>query len=76
MGVKSKTLLSEIDQVDKLKEEFLNEPINEEISISVLDLLAEYEDEGISVIQELIRDSHIQNQKIKLHTLELINRNK
>ena len=69
-------MISEIDQVDRLKDQFLDDSINEEISISVLDLLAENGDEGIAVIQDLIRDSYIQNQKIKLYALELIKRNK
>jgi hypothetical protein len=76
LGVESKSLSNGLDQVDRLKDQFLDDSINEEISISVLDLLAENGDEGIAVIQGFILDSHIQNQKIKNYALELINRNK
>ena len=67
---------SDLDQVDRLKGQFLEDSINEKISKSILDLLAENGDEGIAVIQGFILDSHIQNQKIKNYALELINRNK
>jgi hypothetical protein len=69
-------LISEIEQVDILKDQFLDESVNEEVRISILDLLAEYGDDGIAVIQDLILDSYIQNPNIKKHALEIIKRNK
>jgi hypothetical protein len=74
--VTSTRFSSDLDQVDRLKGQFLEDSINEKISKSILDLLAENGDEGIAVIQGFILDSHIQNQKIKNYALELINRNK
>jgi hypothetical protein len=74
--VTSTRFSSDLDQVDRLKGQFLEDSINEKISKSILDLLAENGDEGIAVIQGFILDSQIQNQKIKNYALELINRNK
>jgi hypothetical protein len=74
--VTSTSSSSDLDQVDRLRDQFLDDSIDEKISKSILDLLADNGDEGIAVIQGFIRDSHIQSQKIKNYALELINRNK
>jgi NaMN:DMB phosphoribosyltransferase len=74
--VTSTSSSSDLDQVDRLRDQFLDDSIDEKISKSILDLLADNGDEGIAVIQGFILDSHIQSQKIKNYALELINRNK
>jgi hypothetical protein len=61
------------NQIDYLKEQILEDYIDDDdAKISIIDLLSEYDQEGIDAIREIILDPSIKNQKIKDYGLELI----
>ena len=61
------------NQIDYLKEQILEDYVDDDdAKISIIDLLSEYDQEGIDAIREIILDSSIKNQKIKNYGLDLI----
>jgi hypothetical protein len=61
------------NQIDYLKEQILEDYIDDDdAKISIIDLLSEYDQEGIDAIREIILDPSIKNQKIKNYGLDLI----
>ena len=61
------------NQIDYLKEQILEDNVDDEdAKISIIDLLSEYDQEGIDAIREIILDPSIKNQKIKNYGLDLI----
>ncbi|MGN6624838.1 MAG: hypothetical protein ACTHKK_11905 [Candidatus Nitrosocosmicus sp.] len=59
-------------QINYLKEQFLENDIDDNAKISIIDLLTEYNHEGITAIKDLISNPRLQNQKIKKYALEII----
>jgi hypothetical protein len=59
-------------QIDYLKEQILEDNIDDDAKISIIDLLLEYEHEGIDAIRDVIINPSIKNQKIKNYALDLI----
>ena len=59
-------------QIDYLKEQFLEDNLGDEAKISIIDLLSEYNHEGIAAIKDLISNPLLKNQKIKQYALENI----
>ena len=61
------------NQIDYLKEQILEDNVDDDdAKISIIDLLSEYDQEGIDAIREIILDPSIKNQKIKNYGLDLI----
>jgi hypothetical protein len=60
------------NQIDYLKEQILEDYIDDDAKISIIDLLSEYDHEGIDAIREIILDPSIKNQKIKNYGSDLI----
>jgi hypothetical protein len=61
------------NQIDYLKEQILDNYVDDDdAKISIIDLLSEYDQEGIDAIREIILDPSIKNQKIKNYGLDLI----
>ncbi len=63
------------NQIDYLKGQFFEDYIDDDAKISIIDLLLEYEHEGIDAIRDVIIDPSIKNQKIKNYGLDLIREN-
>jgi hypothetical protein len=63
-------------QINYLKERFLENDINDDAKISIIDLLSEYNHEGITAIKELISSPLLQNVKIKKYALRIIKESK
>lgn len=59
-------------QIDYLKEQILEDYIDDEAKISIIDLLSEYNHEGIAAIRDIILDPSIKNQKIKNYGSDVI----
>ena len=61
------------NQIDYLKEQILEDHVDDDdAKISIIDLLSEYDQEGIDAIREIILDPSLKNQKIKNYGLDLI----
>ncbi|MGN6624680.1 MAG: hypothetical protein ACTHKK_11110 [Candidatus Nitrosocosmicus sp.] len=63
-------------QIDYLKEQFLEDNLDDDAKISIIDLLSEYNHEGITAIKDLLSNPLLQNDKIKKYALKIIKKSK
>ncbi|MGN6822342.1 MAG: hypothetical protein ACTHJ7_06145 [Candidatus Nitrosocosmicus sp.] len=64
------------NQIDYLKEQFLEDNLDDDGKISIIDLLSEYNHEGITAIKDLLSNPLLQNDKIKKYALKIIKKSK
>ena len=62
-------------QIDYLKNQILEDHIDDDAKISIMELLLEYDHEGIDAIKEIIINASLKNQKIKNYGSDLIREN-